>query len=98
MVPRNSLLAGTVMPVIMPLSPLLPVVGNFKTNAIRAFKEGCRVVARILRIQPGLRCLYAEGAKLIGYRVNISRGIDTQAEVMQTRSVRILLPRPAGPS
>ena len=78
------------MPVIMAFSPLLPVVGNFQTDAIRAFKESCRVVARILRIQPGFCGVDSERAKLIRYRMNIGRGINTQAQVMQTWRVRVV--------
>src|SRR5687768_14368026 len=92
----NRLLAGTVMPVIMAFSTLLPVVCNLKTNTIRAFEKGCRVVARVLWIQPWFCGVNSERAKLTRYRLNVGRGIDTQAKVMQPRGVRIVFCGRAG--
>ncbi len=85
-----SSLASAVMPVIMALPALLPVVCHLETNTIWPFEEGRRVVAGVLWIQSRFGRGNSERSKLICYGMNIGRGIDTQAEMMQARRVRVM--------
>ena len=76
--------AGT-SPVVVAGAPLLPVVGDFKSHAVRVAEEGGTVVRRIVGVGTRLGRVDAGSAQLRGNGVHICDRIDTKAEVMQAR-------------
>jgi hypothetical protein len=68
----------------MTLATFLPVVGDFKADAIGVGEVGCPIVRGVYGIEFCIGCCYASPAKLSGYGCDVCRCIDTKAEVVQS--------------
>src|SRR5690242_21275725 len=86
-------------PILEPLPPLLPVVGDLKTDAVGVRKEDRIVVAGVLRVKPGRGTSHSFLRKPSGDRIHGGGIFDAKAEVVQTRTQRIVSGRraPRGP-
>jgi len=62
---------GIGLPIVMTVSALLAVVGNFKANTIWVREEGCPIVWGVLGVKLRFRSLDTKRTKLIGNRHNI---------------------------
>ncbi len=74
----------------MALSAFQPVICDLKTDAIGVGKECCPIVRGVLRIELCLRCHDAGATKLSGYGSNPVRRLNAEAEVVQSRGIRIV--------
>ena len=72
------------LPIVMALATPLPVIGDFKTDAIGVGEVGCPIVRGVYGIEFCIACCYASLAKLSGYGCDVCRCIDTKAEVVQS--------------
>ena len=68
----------------MTLATLLPVIGDFKADAIGVGKVGCPIVRGVYGIELCIGCCYASPAKLSGYGCDVCWCINTKAEVVQS--------------
>jgi len=68
----------------MTLAALLPVIGDFKANAIGVGEAGCPIVRGVYGIEFCIGCCYAGPAKLSGHGCDVCRCIDTKAEMVQS--------------
>ena len=67
----------------MTLATLLPVIGDFKADAIGVGEIGCPIVRGVYGIEFCIGCCYASPAKLSSYGCDVCRCIDTKARVAQ---------------
>lgn len=57
----------------MTLATLLPVIGDFKADAIGVGEVGCPIVRGVYGIEFCIGCCYASPAKLSGYGCDVCR-------------------------
>ena len=67
----------------MPLPSLLPVIGDFKTNAVRIGKEGGPVVRRIVWMQSGFSGVYSGLPQVRCHGDDIRNRINAKAKMVQ---------------
>jgi len=72
------------LPIVMTLAALLPVVGDFKADAIGVGEVGCPIVRGVYGIEFCIGCCYASLAKMGGYGGDVCRCVNTKAEVVQS--------------
>src|SRR3989338_1078556 len=77
-------------PIVVAFPPLLTIVRDFEAHAIGIGEEGGPVISSVLGVELGLGGVDAQTAQPGGYRDDIGRRIDAQAEVVQPRSVGIV--------
>jgi hypothetical protein len=74
----------------MAFSTLQTVVRHFEADTIRVGEERCPIVWSILGVELCLRRLDAIATKLSGYRSDFTRRINSEAEMVQPRSIRVV--------
>lgn len=71
----------------MPLPPFLPVVRDFKANAIGVGEERGPLVGCVAWVEFGLGGAYARSGQTVGGRDHVRHRINTKAQVVQAQRV-----------